>query len=263
MLSTIVLAITNEVRKGLRLAWGYRLNAVTELVVFGLVFVGFSFFLGEGKLSPTAMSSALLGYLLWFYTNQLLAEMSHYLMEEAQAGTLEQGYMSPAPGWVLVLGRALASFVASTTKAVVMGGALILILGLDLPLRLGGLVPFLLALVGTTGLAFVMAGLTIVFKRTTAMTELASMLLLFFNGAMLPIEKMPGWLASFAQVLPTTLGIVQIRKVVLGEQSLAALIADGSLLVLALHSALWLGAGLGVFLFLERTARTRGTLGQY
>jgi ABC-2 type transport system permease protein len=157
----------------------------------------------------------------------------------------------------------VASFVASTTKAVIRGGALIVILGLDLPFRVQGLVPFTLALVGTTGLAFIMAGLTIVFKRTTAMTELASMLLLFFNGAMLPIEKMPGWLAAFAQVLPTTLGIVEIRKVVLEQQSLATLLADGSLITLALHSAFWLGAGIGVFVFLERTARVRGTLGQY
>ncbi|MEZ4364253.1 MAG: ABC transporter permease [Kofleriaceae bacterium] len=256
-------SIVNETRKGIRLAWGYRLNAATELVVFGLVFVGFSFFMGEGKLSPAAMSSALLGYLLWFYSNQVLAEMSHYLMEEAQAGTLEQAYMSPAPSWVLVFGRALASFVASTTKAVIMGGGLILILGLDVPLRVQGLVPFTLALVGVMGLAFIMAGLTIVFKRTTALTELASMLLLFFNGAMLAIEKMPGWLAAFAKVLPTTLGIVQIRRVVIHEESLGALMADGSLGWLVLHSAVWLGAGIAIFMSLERTARVRGTLGQY
>lgn len=260
---TSVLVAFNETSKGLRLAWGYRLNALTEIVVFALVFVGFSFFMGEGKLVPAFMASALLGYLLWFYTNYVLAEMSHYLMEEAQAGTLEQAYMSPAPSWVLVLGRALASFVASTTKAGLMGTALVVVLGLDIPFKLQALVPFGLALVGVIGLAFVVAGLTVVFKRTTAVTELMSMLLLFFNGAMLSIDKMPDWLSEAVRLLPTTVGIVQIRRILLGDESLVALVQDGALLWLTVHSLVWLALGVAVFKWLERMAQTRGTLGQY
>ena len=45
---------------------------------------------------------------------QLLAQLDYNLQQEAQQGTLEQWYMSPAPTSIVQFGRTLATFIVTT-----------------------------------------------------------------------------------------------------------------------------------------------------
>ena len=88
-------------------------------------------------------------------------------------------------------------------------------------------------------------------------------LLLFLNGALLPVDQLHLWLEGFARTLPTTQGIIVLRNVVLDDQTLGAAWSDGSLPSLILHSALFLFTGWLVFKLAEGVAKRRGSLGQY
>jgi ABC-2 type transport system permease protein len=87
--------------------------------------------------------------------------------------------------------------------------------------------------------------------------------LLFLSGALLPVEAMPEWLAAIARTLPSTQGIVVLRRVVLDGQSLASVWQDGSLIWLIVHSAIYLTVGCLFFSVCEQIAKKQGSLGQY
>jgi ABC-2 type transport system permease protein len=126
-----------------------------------------------------------------------------------------------------------------------------------------GVLVLLLTLLGILGFGFLIAGAVLVFKQVESLANLVQNVLIFLNGSLLPVEQMPRWLSSVAHVLPTTQGIVVLRRVVLDGQRLAAVWRDGSLPWLIAHSGLFLLAGWTVFLFCERAAKRQGSLGQY
>jgi ABC-2 type transport system permease protein len=108
-----------------------------------------------------------------------------------------------------------------------------------------------------------MAGATIVFKRTAGLTNMLTNVMLFLNGALLPVDRLPGWLELIAKGLPTTQGIIVMRRVLFDGETLRALWTDGSIPFLIAHSAVLVLVGWLVFRFAQSVAMKRGLLGQY
>ena len=260
MAGTVLL---NECYKRIIVVWSYRFNFLMETFMIGFLFVGISFFVSGGSPAPEQMAPALLGYLTWFYAVFAISDMSQGIREETQTGTLEQMYMSPLPSGMLLAGRSLASLLISSTIVMLVGGILMLLLSIHIPIRLQGLPVFALTITGLYGFAFLLGGATLIFKQVSALSNLLTNMLLFLNGSFLTVERMPGWLENAARSLPTTQGIDVLRSVVLEGLPLAAVWRDGSLVWLTVQSALFLVVGWTVFLWSERVARTRGLLGQY
>ena len=255
--------LLNECYKRIIILWSYRLNFLLDMFMMGFLFVGISFFVSGGSPAPAQMAPALLGYLIWFYATYAISDMSHGILEETQTGTLEQMYMSPLPSGLLLAGRSVASLLVSSAMIVLIGGTLMLLLGIRIPVRLEGLPVFALTISGLYGFAFLLGGATLVFKQVNALSNLLTNLLLFLNGSFLTVERMPNWMENAARSLPTTQGIDVLRRVVLDGLSLSAVWQDGSLVWLTVQSALFLLVGWTAFLWSERVARTRGLLGQY
>jgi ABC-2 type transport system permease protein len=253
----------NETYKRLLLLWAYKFNFFTQMIMFGFIFIGISFFISGGQPNTGQLAPALLGYLLWFYALAAIGDMSWGLREETQTGTLEQMYMSPLPTGVLMLGRSVASLIVSTMMVSITAVVLILLLNVHLPMRLAGVPVFVLTIAGLYGFAFMLAGATLIFKQVEALANALQNMLLFLNGAFLPVERLPGWLEVFAHTLPTTQGIIVLRRVVLDGASLAQVWQDGSLIWLTIHSTLYFVVGWFVFRWCEQKARQRGALGQY
>ena len=116
---------------------------------------------------------------------------------------------------------------------------------------------------GKTTVTLERSGMTIVFKQIGSVVNMFQNLLLFLNGAFLPVDRLPPWLASFARSLPTTQGIAVMREVVFGRRSLADVWGDGSLIWLTLHSVLYCVLGWLVYARCEAIAKRQGSLGQY
>ena len=64
-------------------------------------------------------------------------------------------------------------------------------------------------------------------------------------------------------VVAQTTDHVVIRNIVLGGQSLSSALADGSLIWLSIHSAIYLCAGWLLFKWCERIAKQQGSLSHY
>ena len=256
-------ALTSETRKGLLLMWAYRFNMVLELVTMGTIFVFIGYLMGDGELDPERLDGTLIGFLVWFYAAIAIGSMSGNLSEEASTGTLEQMYMSPVPTWIIFVGRVLSTVLVSTFMVLAVGAVLVLLLGIEISLSVQALPVMVLTLLGLFGLGYGIGGATLVFKRVPALTNMMTNLLLFLNGSLLPVDRLPEGVGLLAKALPTTQGIIVLREVLLEGRSLSAVWADGSLVYLTLHSALFLATGWLVFKYAEGVAKRRGTLGQY
>ena len=258
-----LIATFNETYKGLQIQWSYRFNMIGELLTIGFVFIGIAFFMGNGRLDSANLSSAFLGYIIWFYALTAISNMAWGLREEMQSGTMEQMYMSPAPVGLILLGRTLANMIITTIMVTLMSIPLMLLLQIRLPLPMAGLPVFILTLAGLYGFGYIIGGAVLIFKQVETFANLIQNMLLFVNGSFLPVTRLPGWLALLAKTLPSTQGIIVLRRVLLDNQSLAAVWQDGSLVWLTVHSALYFFGGLAIFSFCERVAKRRGSLGQY
>jgi len=260
---TTLLVLFNESRKRFLIVWDYKFDVVVQMVMIGVIFIGASFFLGAGQFNAQQLATLFLGYAVWFYARVVIMSTTADLLGEAQSGTLEQMYMTPAPTEALILGRMLAMLVTTTIMVLLTCVGLVLLLHITLPIRWEGLPVLLITLAGLFGFTLVLAGATLVFKRTEALADLLQNALLFLSGSLLPIERFPAWLAFIARALPITQGIDVLRNVMLNGQSLSATWNDGSLIWLILHSALYLSVGWLVFKWGERVAKRQGSLGHY
>lgn len=256
-------AFANETRKGLLINWSYKFDIVTLLLKLSLYFVFISLVIGDGALDRERLPATLLGFIIWFYAAIGINNMSRNLMEEAQTGTLEQMYMTPVPTAVIMLGRSFASLVVSTSMVVFIGICLMLAMGIRLPLQLEAIPVFLITMVGLFGLGFLIAGATLLFKQTSQLANLVENFIMFLTGVLVPVQNLPAWLELVSRFLPTTYGILLLRRIVLEDYSLMSAWADGSLQGLALNAAGYFVIGWVLFKWSERVAKNQGSMGQY
>ena len=237
--------------------------SLATLLTMGLVFVAIAFLMTSGTLDAEELAPTFLGFLTWMYAAMAISDVAYGVRGEMSAGTLEQMAMSPAPLGVIVLGRVIANMLVSTVQVLLVALGMRLMVGLRAPMNAAGVLVLLLTLLGILGFGFLIAGAVLVFKQVESMANLVQNVLLFLNGSLLPVEQMPPWLSAVAHVFPSTQGIIVLRRVVLGGESLVDAWRDGSLIWLVVHSALFMLAGWIVFLVCERTAKKQGSLGQY
>jgi ABC-2 type transport system permease protein len=210
------------------------------------------------ELDPRQAGWLFIGMATFTYTYLHVQKMFWRLLAEIQAGTLEQTYLSPLPSWVHVVGgRVLAAIAETTVVVAVMYAVTSLAVPLGLHWRLDSLVPLALLVTGAAGLALIIAGITLVWKRIQMLNDLVLLSVLFFSGAVLPLAEMPGWAKTISTPLFMTHTVAGLRTVMLDGHSLTLGGTSGLAWMLATTAA-WFIAGLLVFR--ERTAQRRGTL---
>lgn len=258
-----LLATGNEIYKRLLIFWDYKFNLITQLVTVSLIFIGAGFLLGNGQFNPQQLAPLLVAYIAWFYARIVIMSTSADLVTEAQAGTLEQMYMSPAPASLLLFGRMAALLISTTFLVVPIAVLLMVLLRISIPLRWEGIPVLLLTLAGLFGFTLIMSGVALVFKQIEAFADLVQNLLLFLTGVFLPVERFPVWLADFAKIFPITQGNIVLREVMIKQESLTTVWNDGSLVLLTVHTLLYICVGLFIFKWCEYIAKREGSLGQY
>ncbi|MBP2630729.1 MAG: type transporter [Firmicutes bacterium] len=253
----------NETYKGLLIAWNYKFETFLQLVMMGVIFIGIGFIIGGGKLSTEKLAYTLVGYSIWLYSSIVISGMCRELLGEAQAGTLEQIFMSPVSVSLILIGRSFSTLITATINILLF--MIVIVWGMEINISVPWrtLVIFVLTMAGLFGFGFVIAGLTLIFKRVGELAGLTANALLFLNGSMLPVEQFPKWLALFAKTLPTTQGISLLRDTLLDMKLLNDLWQDGSLILLCCQSIIYFGGGLLIFILCVRRAKLQGTLGHY
>lgn len=153
----------------------------------------------------------------------------------------------------------LAAIAETTVVVAVMYAITSLAVPLGLHWRPDTPVPLAMLVTGAAGLALVVAGVTLVWKRVQMLNDLVLLSVLFFSGAVLPLAEMPGWARTVGTPLFMTHAVAGLRTVTLDGQPLT-IGGTGGLAWMLGTAAAWFIAGLLVFRLCERIARRRRTL---
>ncbi len=259
----VLIVLWSEFFKCCRFASYYRLNTIVRSLRFVLQFIGFSLLFGRGSLKPQELQASFVGYMLWPFIMLSLIDMTWLLTQEIQTGSFEQFNMSILSGRLLLLARMVATMVVSLLETIFVMTSLALIFKVWPLFSLQAVPIIMITLIGLMGFTLIVAALTLQFKHTEALTGFTLTALSFLNGAILPVGKLPLSVKLFALMLPTTEGIAVLRKMLIDKQSLLALLKDGSLLILLIHTALMFSFGWFFYRWIEERLKKRGSLGQY
>ncbi|NLB74760.1 MAG: ABC transporter permease [Firmicutes bacterium] len=239
----------------------YIVNTVSSLVsiylIFLLIFLGFkslSGYAATGALEGT-MEGTVIGFFVWTFTIMAFSDLAWNLVAEAQAGTLEQLYLTPS-GFKWVSGCTLiSSLTLNFIPIVVLLVIMMATTGQWLNLDFISLVPLLLITVlGAYGFGFALGGLALIFKRIQAVFQIFQFV---FIGFLVIPQRVP-----WAKFLPLSMGNSLIYDVMVDGIRLWEL-PIGSILTALVVGAVYLAVGVAVFSVCENIAKDRGLLGHY
>jgi ABC-2 type transport system permease protein len=255
----------NETAKGLRIWWANRATILPELLVLAGMFLGLQYLLGGGRIVPQLVAPTMLGFLPYVFAYLVVVKMVAGVVEELNAGTMEQTHLSPLPAWLLSLGRLASAIVQGLLATLLLGAGYLIALGaavdVQLPLRWQALVPAVLLVVDVAGFALLLGGLALQVPTLGAVTHVLLSLVMLVNGAFVPISAFPDWLQALARLAPTALGVEATRAVLLDGQPLQAAWADQRLPWLLLHAAASLAVGWALWQWNMRRGLRNGRLG--
>lgn len=229
---------------------------------FATLFIFFVFIIfGAKALGGTrigagnTLSDIVVGYFVWTFAVITYSAFSEDMLQEAQVGTLEQIAMSPLGLTRVLFGSVVAVFVFQALSMSVMLVAMMAVSGEWLKVDLLSVIPIvLLMLLGLSGVGYALGGLALVFKRMQSFNQILT--IAWIGLIAVPIGRYP-----FMKYLPLSWGNHLLSRSMSRGESLFSLL--GEVGFLALHSAIYLAAGVLVFKQLERVARSRGLLGHY
>jgi ABC-type polysaccharide/polyol phosphate export permease len=256
-----------EIYKGMLNLRGEWRSIIVQMLMFPVFYLLVVLFMGRGQMRTDLLITGVLGMVpLTFIYEQVNRSFWSYL-GDIQSGVLEQTYLTSLPSWALILGRQVSSAISALPQAVavyVAGLIAIAAEGGSLPFNVQILVPLAAIVLGTSGLALILSGLTLVYKRVEIATQISTALWFIAGGTFVPLTNMPDWAAYISRaIIPIAPGIEAMREILFKGRSLAGLHDGWGLGWLLLQPILLILVGGVLFAALERVAKRRGTLGRY
>ncbi len=258
-----------EFLRSILLALRYPIEFIVGMGVLYSLFMGL--FLGARTMvqDPSALGASLdafvISYAMWFFVLSAMGKLAFSIQDEAQAGVLEQLFLSYPKMIVLLIVRCVVDFFASLVFVAVL---LILIMSttgrwLVLTQQELGQVLLLLVLTvaGIYGFGLIFAGLALVFKRLGQLSSITQFA--FFLIAYLPLDSLEPWLRGILYCLPLSLGVRLMKSVAVQHESIWSATSQMELVGVVVNSAIYLLVGALVFAICERKAKMDGRLGQY
>jgi ABC-2 type transport system permease protein len=253
--------VGNEITKGLRLRWAYRATVVPEMFGAFVMYLMFQYFIGSGEILDELVADTAPAMFAFVVGYGALMRVVAGILEERNAGTLEQVHLSPLPTWQLALGRLVVAMGESLLVGAVVTVGVLVALGIDYPLDAQALVPLSLMLAGVAGFILLIGAASFTYPGIGALVHIIQMMIISVNGMIAPVELFPHWLELIAKLAPTTLGVAATRRILVEGDSLGDLWGDGALGWLLLHTAVLVVAGWVAYQWQVRRALRDGRLG--
>jgi ABC-2 type transport system permease protein len=260
------------VRRDFLVAWSYRLPFVTDWI--GLAFQALMFYFVGLMVDPsklptfggeptTYLAFVAVGIAISAFMTLALGRVSVGIQQEQLAGTLESLLMTPTSPATVQLGAVIYDLIYIPIRTAVFLVVIALAFGIDF--YASGLFPALVVLVVfipfVWGLGVASAGATLTFRRGSGVVGIAMTVLVLFSGAYYPLDLLPNWIATLAELNPITIAVDGMREPLLGGTGW-----DGvgrAVIILLPLAAVSLALGAVAFRAALRRERRQGTLGLY
>ena len=269
----LIRIVVAEARRELLRARAYWLEVVADQLLFTLGFLllsGLFYLVAEGEYGGRAQLASLVGFVIWRVADGCILRTVDSLSDDAQAGTLEQIWLSGVSPQLVLLARSVAILLYHGVRGLLLVAVIMLLLQIAPvvpPAVVGGTIAagflvFLLTQAGAFGAAFVLAGLHLAYKNVSALSLAVSTALLFLTGALAPLEGAP-ILTAVSRALPLTVGIELSRQLAAGEVAWTQLWRQPDFYWLLVNTAIYALLGWLVMGWGQHLARRDGSLADY
>ncbi|MQA00020.1 MAG: hypothetical protein GEU80_11955 [Dehalococcoidia bacterium] len=254
--------VAGETAKHLSVLWRRRATFAIELAVMAVFYLVVQWVIGGGRFVDELLPATMLGFYFYVVAYLLLVKVVTGLLEEMNTGTLEQIHLSPLPPWLLSVGLLVAVLIEGVLVATALSAVLVVALDVDFAgLTWDALVPAALTFLNVAGFAMLVGGVALTVASIGAINHVLYGIIGMLNGAYVPVFAYPEWLQVVAKLLPSTLGIDAMRRILIDDATLASIWSDGSLPWLLVHTAVMLLAGWTVYQWQVRRGLRDGRLG--
>lgn len=241
---------------------------VTPLIFQGIAFVGGTTSESFAELtgSDDFLSFLVVGTILFMFVSSAIWGAGNAIRWEQESGTLEVLWITPVSRVDILIGTSISETIWATLNVLIQFTIISLFLQIHF-LWLGALLSIavmVLTVIGLYGFGVLMAGIIIIFKEPGTLTEMVETGLHFITPVRYSLQALPMWVRVISLVIPFTLGISVIRKLIMPETvlypTLEPIVFVLGLIILDI--LLWM---IGVLLFtkMETFTRNKGSLGAY
>jgi ABC-2 type transport system permease protein len=252
-----------EVGKGLTTQLAHPVAHIVTLIFTATVYLGLQYVIGQGTIQHDLLPRTMVGisgYLMLQFASMVMVAD---LVEEKRGGTFAQAQLTPAPLWLIMIGRLITASMMGVVVAVVATLVPMLVTGTTIPLKWAALVPYTLVIANALAFTFMLAAFALSSPMIGVLQSLLTSMVILLNGAVMPLSLFPAWLAVVARLLPTTMGVEATAKVLFKDASLGDIWSDGTLPWLIAYTVALALLGWYVFVRNHRRALRDGRLGQY
>ncbi len=237
----------------------YLPNTLAMLFTFYIIFLGMFAgiqFIGDPSSQDMNTQYVIVNYLFWFLSMTVMNSIGYEVINEAMRGTLEQLSMSPLGMWRIMLSRLIATTVIYFVLIIALLYASMITAGQWLNVDIITILPILLlTLISMFGVAYMIAGISIIFKQVQAFLQILQFILVGLTFVPLSV-------APFLAYFPFVKGVDLVREVMIHGVTLAE-IGMGDYFILLINAVVYFPLGLAVFIYCERMAMRKGLMAHY
>lgn len=252
----------------------YPLNAIFQVVqpimwLTPIYFLGRAFATDKGNVGFAAytgisdyMAFIIVGAVISSYISAIFWGMGYALKTEMDSGVLESNWLTPVSRPLLLVGQTLANLSITTVNTALVFGLAWLVFGFTISGNvLAAALALLPMLVALYGFGFAFAALVLLMKDANTLVDVSDFLVSTLAGSQFPVTVLPRVLLPIALALPLTYGFDAVRGLLLGSTTLLPIKVE--IAILLAFMIIMIPLGYGVFTFVERYCRVRGTLGMH
>ncbi|MHA2245625.1 MAG: ABC transporter permease [Candidatus Hodarchaeales archaeon] len=241
---------------------------VTPLIFQGIAFVGgtSSEYFAELTGSEDFLSFLVVGTILFMFVSSAVWGAGNAIRWEQESGTLEVLWITSASRVDILIGTSISETIWASINVLIQFTIISLFLQIHFLWQGAVLSVGILFLtnVGLYGFGILMAGIIIVFKEPGTLTEMIETGMHFVTPVRYSLQALPGWIRVISLVIPFTLGLSVIRKLIMPEIVLFPKVEPIIFVIglVILDVLLWV---IGVLFFtkMEAYSRKKGSLGVY
>lgn len=240
------------------------------VIIVVLTFAGLMFAPGGLESSATTSTTSgvvAYGFILFMFVSDTLWSIGWNVRREQKQGTLEQLYLSPASKYANLAARVTIVLFWTGLLSILALGIMSLILG-ELPFENGwlGLYILLMSLLGTFGIGFAFAALTLRIKDSAqTLVNLIQFAFMVFCAPFFPFKALPPTVLTISKLIPLSYSVDAFRSTLggypAGFPELAPI--ETELVIVTVFGIIMPVLGLWLYRRAEDRARKRGSLSEY
>jgi ABC-2 type transport system permease protein len=206
--------------------------SVTKIPLISGVSSSFQF-LAPGFMALTVITGSLQG-------------VATAISREKEQGTMDGLLVAPIPHQSIILGKVAAQTVRGLVQGFLILGLSMILFGVQIygsPAIM--LVVMVLGTASFVGVGIIMTAIAPDQETAQMMTLILQFPMMFISGILFPIDQLPGWMQYIGKALPLYYAADALRKVIILNASLAAIMPD--VLILIVYTFLTMTAAIPLF----------------